>query len=146
MALEIQISKTLPSAQPARITKEQGAHLNTAESATLRWIVRYVGGDITILKTKQENGIKSPDLKINKTLVEIKNTSGNLGTLDKHMRQAAKQTRGGMAYVDITGASYEDVEAITIVANRMLRSGLSEAILIRAGKLVARIILTKENR
>lgn len=145
MALEIVISSKLPTKKTAVVKYEKGAKLNSKELGVLNWITENVGGKILVLKTKMINGIKSPDLQMD-IFAEIKNTSGSLNTLDKHIRQAAKQTRNGRVFVDITDAEYSNVEAIVTTANRMLRSGLLEACIIRNDELVAKVQLKKENR
>lgn len=140
MSLNVKITKSLLKSQKADVHRETGAYLRKHEEKVLDWIVDNVGGKIVVLKKNEEDHISTPDLRM-MMYAEIKTTSGTLNTLDKHVRQACKQTGGGWLFIDITGAGYSDFEAIATIQNRMLRNGLSDTWIIRDGKLVARITL-----
>lgn len=140
MAFNVKIEHSLNKAVHTIILREKGSSLNYQEEHVLGWIARHIGGKIIVLKKREQDGATTPDLKMSQ-LAEIKNTSGNLNTLDKHIRTAAKQTEHGWVFVNISGAKYTDEEAITTVKNRMLRSGLSQTWIIRDDKLIAHIII-----
>ncbi len=114
MSLHITEVYSMPKSKKLSICYENGYKLNNDEKEVLEWIKENIGGEMTVLKKKEINGITTPDLRMDK-YAEIKNTSGSLNTLDKHVRTAAKQTQHGWAFINIDGAKYNDHEAISTI-------------------------------
>lgn len=122
--------------KPSRVYYQEGAKLNDDEKTVLEWIKYHIPGRITVLKTSKEPGIKTPDLSINGLSFDIKTTSGNINTLDSHLRHAAKQTLGGGVIVNISEARYSIEDAKRAILRRMQRSGLSEVMVLNNNELI----------
>lgn len=122
------------------IIYEKGARLNKSELKVAKWARGYFNSDIKVLKEINKKGVKTPDLSINGTKFEIKNTSGSLNTLDGHLRTASKQAPKGNIIVDITGSKYSAKDAIKVAQRRVERNNINKVYMIKNGKLIAEII------
>jgi len=121
------------------ITYEKGAKASNKELNTYHWIRDNIGGDIKVLAERNVNGVKNPDAEWRGTLLDVKHTSGTIGTLSKQIQVAMRQTSNGSTIVDISGSAYSDEEAINVAIRRMSRHKSGFAILVRGGKLVGHI-------
>ena len=124
-----------------KIERQFGARLRDDEEIFLEWIIGNIGGHAIILRKNETKDFKTPDIIYNGKLFELKRTSGQISTLDSHLRYSAKQTRGGGTFVDITGSNYALSEAISTSLNRMRRSGLSEVYLIKNWELLCHLTI-----
>ena len=119
-----------------RIGIEPGAGLMPHEWAMAEIILRCLDGKVIVQKVSDIPGVKRADMLYNGDLAELKHTAGLLATLDGHLRRAAKQAKGELVFIDITGASYSNTDAVAVIINRMHRSGLKETLLMRDGKII----------
>jgi len=121
------------------ITYETDAKLNDNELNTVNWIHNNIGGDIKVLAESNINGVKNPDLEWNGSHLEIKHTSGNIGTFSKRVQEAMRQTLNGGAAIDISGAGYSNEEAIGAAISRLSGRNDGYVILVRDSKLIGYI-------
>lgn len=114
--------------------------LKSHEKILLVWTIINIGGEIIVLEEDSDN--LSPDLIVDNIETELKYTSGNLNTLDSHVRKAAKQTEGRRLVLNISSeASYSNEDAINTISRRMFRSNLREVYLLKDYQFVSRINL-----
>ena len=114
--------------------------LKSHEKILLVWTIINIGGEIIVLEEDSDN--LSPDLIVDNIETELKFTSGNLNTLDSHVRKAAKQTEGRRLVLNISSeASYSNEDAINTISRRMFRSNLREVYLLKDYQFVSRINL-----
>ena len=123
-----------------RLAFEPGAKLKPHEKKMVEWILQNLGGRVVVKRRSNVEGKMTADIVYDGRLAEIKATSGTLSTLDGQVRRAIKQAKGDIVFVDITGASYTNKEALRVIEHRMYRSDLKEAYVLRNWKLVKHMI------
>ena len=122
-----------------RLTKAPGARLNANEQNAVDWMHDNLGGDITVRAESGVPNVPNPDIEWRGELVDIKHTSGSRDTLSKRVQKAMRQTGGGGAFIDISGAAFSNADAIDTVTRRMMGGGGNYVILVRDGVLVGYI-------
>lgn len=113
-----------------------GQHRDEIEMA--QWILKFFGGDIRLLKEKQEKGIKMPDSIWHNKMWEFKRTKSINGA-DKLLQTALKQildNPGGVVLNIVENVSSTDLEKQ--ILSRFRRSGVKEfdLMILSKGKLV----------
>ena len=115
-------------------------NIEDQELVLIIWTIINIGGDLIVLN-ERSSGL-SPDLIVDNIETELKNTSGNLNTLDTQVRKAAKQTEGRRLVINIDGkVSYSNEEAIDVISRRMFRNNLREVYVLKDYFLVNHMVL-----
>jgi len=131
--------QTIATPGKGDITYETGAKASKEELNAYHWIQDNIGGNIKVLEEHNINGVKNPDAEWRGSLIDIKHTSGNTNTLSKRIQDAMRQTENGGAFVDISGAAYNNEDAIKVAISRMSGRNGGYVMLVRDGVLVGYI-------
>ena len=133
------ISQILIQKYSNRLTVENGADLRPHEWAMVEWILKNLPEKVVVRRESRKSGIATSDIFLGGQQFEMKQTAGELGTLDRHVKRAIHQSNGNGAIINICSEKYGNMEAIIVIMNRMRRSGLSEAYVLRELEFVAHL-------
>ena len=109
------------------------------EVVTIDWLHNNIGGNINVLPENNPDGTPNPDLLWNNILVDIKHTSGNLGTLNWHVQKAMGQTNNGGVIIDVTNTRFSNKDVIDTVTNRLRERRGTFALILKDNEIMAYI-------